>query len=73
MKTRLHAPETGVFIRNAQSSEICALYDQDALTELIRRNTLRPLNRERFAPEMITIKDKCHFNIIKQCFYALPI
>ncbi|EHX7969706.1 T3SS effector NleG family protein, partial [Escherichia coli] len=32
-----------------------------------------PLSRDPFAPEMIISKDKCHFNITKQCFYALPI
>ena len=69
----LHIPETGVFVRNARNSEICALYDQEALTELILRNALHPLSRDPFAPEMIISKDKCHFNITKQCFYALPI
>ncbi|EJQ0196494.1 T3SS effector NleG family protein, partial [Escherichia coli] len=68
-----HIPETGVFVRNARNSEICALYDQEALTELIRRNALHPLSRDPFDPEMIISKDKCHFNITKQCFYALPI
>ncbi|MCZ9141103.1 T3SS effector NleG family protein, partial [Escherichia albertii] len=37
------------------------------------RNALHPLSRDSFAPEMIISKDKCHFNIAKQCFCALPI
>ncbi|EHC0647692.1 DUF1076 domain-containing protein [Escherichia coli] len=69
----LHIPETGVFVRNALSSEICALYDQKALTELIRRNALHPFSREPFSPEMIIRKETCHFNIAKQCFCAFPI
>lgn len=69
----LHVPETGVFVRNALSSEICALYDQEALTELIRRNAPHPFSREPFSPEMIIRKEKCHFNIAKQCFCAFPI
>ena len=69
----LHIPETGVFVRNARSSEVCALYAQEALTELIRRNAPHPFSREPFSPEMIIRKEKCHFNIAKQCFCALPI
>ncbi|MCM4974700.1 DUF1076 domain-containing protein, partial [Escherichia coli] len=44
----LRIPETGVFVRNARNSEICALYDQEALTELILRNALHPLSRDPF-------------------------
>ncbi|EED1231014.1 T3SS effector E3 ubiquitin-protein ligase NleG [Escherichia coli] len=64
-------PETGVFVRNAKNSEICSLYDHNALTELIRRNAPHPLSREPFVPEMIVSKDECHFNLIEQYFCIL--
>ncbi|HFK3790897.1 TPA: T3SS effector NleG family protein [Escherichia coli] len=61
-------PEKGVFVRNALRSDICSLYDRDALTEIIQRNSPHPLSREIFSPEMIIGKEECHFNTTEQHF-----
>ncbi|MRE16564.1 DUF1076 domain-containing protein [Escherichia coli] len=39
-------PETGVFVKNARCSNVCSLYDKNALTEILRRNATHPLSRE---------------------------
>ncbi|CAD5742681.1 T3SS effector NleG family protein [Escherichia coli] len=61
-------PAKGVFVRNALRSDVCSLYDRDALTEIIQRNAPHPLSREVFSPEMIVGKDECHFNTTEQHF-----
>ncbi|EFC1641692.1 DUF1076 domain-containing protein [Escherichia coli] len=64
----LCVPKKGVFVRNSLSSEVCSLYDQGALTEIIRRNAPHPLSREVFSPEMIVRRDECQFNVSEQHF-----
>ena len=55
-------PEDGVFVKNAQNSNVCSLYDKNALTEILRRNATHPLSREPFTPGMIVLKEECHFS-----------
>ncbi|CTR69370.1 T3SS effector NleG family protein [Escherichia coli] len=67
----LCVPEDGVFVKNAQNSNVCSLYDKNALTEILRRNATHPLSREDFSPEMIVLKDECNFSPAEQCFCVL--
>ncbi len=64
----LCVPETGLFVRNAQNSDVCSLYDRDAVAEMIRRNEPHPLSREPFTLDMIVSKDDCHFDTTEQRF-----
>ncbi|MDA6302434.1 T3SS effector NleG family protein, partial [Escherichia coli] len=50
----------------------CSLYDKNALTEILRRNATHPLSREDFSPEMIILKEECHFSTAEQHFCVLP-
>ena len=65
-------PETGVFVKNAQCSNVSSLYDKNALTEILRRNATHPLSREPFTPGMIVLKEECHFSSAEQHFCVLP-
>lgn len=64
-------PEDGVFVKNAQNSNVCSLYDKNALTEILRRNATHPLSREDFSPEMIVLKEECNFSTAEQHFCVL--
>lgn len=61
-------PEVGLFVRNAQGSNVCSLYDRDVVAEMFRRNDPHPLSREPFTLDMIISKDDCHFDVIEQRF-----
>ncbi|EIG0880009.1 T3SS effector NleG family protein, partial [Escherichia coli] len=37
------------FVKNARCSNVCSLYDKNALTEILRRNATHPLSREDFS------------------------
>lgn len=58
----LDTPETGVFMRNSRSSDICSLYDKDALLQLIETGGAHPLSRESITESMIMRQDECHFD-----------
>ncbi|HDQ6912886.1 TPA: DUF1076 domain-containing protein, partial [Escherichia coli O121:H19] len=58
----LDTPETGVFMRNSRSAEICSLYDKDALVQLVETGGAHPLSREPITESMIMRKDECHFD-----------
>ncbi|CTY25453.1 MULTISPECIES: T3SS effector NleG family protein [Escherichia] len=64
-------PETGVFVKNARCSNVCSLYDINALTEILRRNAPHPLSREDFTPGMIVLKEECNFSTAEQHFCVL--
>ncbi|EFJ9273332.1 DUF1076 domain-containing protein, partial [Escherichia coli] len=49
----LDTPETGVFMRNSRSAEICSLYDKDALVQLVETGGAHPLSREPITESMI--------------------
>ncbi|WP_205841386.1 T3SS effector NleG family protein, partial [Escherichia coli] len=61
-----------VFVKNARCSNVCSLYDKNALTEILRRNATHPLSREPFTPGMIVLKEECHFSSAEQHFCVLP-
>ncbi|EEW0120574.1 DUF1076 domain-containing protein, partial [Escherichia coli] len=64
----LDTPETGVFMRNSRSAEICSLYDKDALVQLVETGGAHPLSREPITESMIMRKDECHFDSKKEAF-----
>ncbi|HHZ3673331.1 TPA: DUF1076 domain-containing protein, partial [Escherichia coli] len=64
----LDTPETGVFMRNSRSAEICSLYDKDALVQLVETGGAHPLSREPITELMIMRKDECHFDTKREAF-----
>ncbi|ENP9367152.1 DUF1076 domain-containing protein [Escherichia albertii] len=64
----LDTPETGVFMRNSRSSDICSLYDKDSLLQLIEAGGAHPLSRESITESMIIKKDECHFDAKRETF-----
>ncbi|EPC0821978.1 T3SS effector NleG family protein [Escherichia albertii] len=64
----LEIPETGVFMRNSQNSDICSLYDKDALLQLIDAGGAHPLSRELITELMIMRQDECHFDSKREAF-----
>ncbi|EOK1909208.1 DUF1076 domain-containing protein [Escherichia coli] len=66
----LDTPETGVFMRNSRSAEICSLYDKDALVQLVETGGAHPLSREPITESMIMRKDECHFDTKREAFYC---
>ncbi|AUF77233.1 DUF1076 domain-containing protein [Escherichia coli] len=64
----LDTPETGVFMRNSRSAEICSLYDKDALVQLVETGGAHPLSREPITESMIMRKDECHFDTKREAF-----
>ncbi|EFF0784911.1 DUF1076 domain-containing protein [Escherichia albertii] len=69
----LDTPETGVFMRNSRSSDICSLYDKDALLQLIETGGAHPLSRESITESMIMIQDECHFDSKREAFVVSDI
>ncbi|MCZ8549687.1 T3SS effector NleG family protein [Escherichia albertii] len=55
-------PETGVFMKNSLSSDVCTLYDKTALIHLIDMDAPHPLSRETITVSMIVRKDECYFD-----------
>lgn len=64
----LDTPETGVFMRNSRSAEICSLYDKDALVQLVETGGAHPLSREPITESMMMRKDECHFDTKREAF-----
>ncbi|CTW10555.1 T3SS effector NleG family protein [Escherichia coli] len=64
----LCVPGKGIFVRNASDSDICSLYDPDALKEMVHHNASHPFSREPLTPRMIVHKNDCYFNEEKQQF-----
>ncbi|END3634831.1 DUF1076 domain-containing protein [Escherichia albertii] len=64
----LDTPETGVFMRNSRNSDICSLYDKDALLQLIEAGGAHPLSRESITESMIMRQDECHFDSKRENF-----
>ena len=69
----LDTPETGVFMRNSRSSDICSLYDKDALLQLIETGGAHPLSRESITESMIMRQDECHFDSKREAFVVSDI
>lgn len=63
-------PETGVFMKNSNSSNVCSLYDKAALIHLIDIKAHHPLSRESITTSMIIGKDECHFDSKIEAFVA---
>ncbi|KAF0954757.1 T3SS effector NleG family protein [Escherichia albertii] len=64
----LCVPATGLFVRNAQGSDVCSLYDREVVIEMLRRNDPHPLSREPFTLDMIVSRDGCCFDTEEQRF-----
>ncbi|MCU7316123.1 T3SS effector NleG family protein [Escherichia albertii] len=60
----LDIPEAGVFTKNFRSSDICSLYDKDALLQVIDARGTHPLSRE----SIIMRQDECHFDFKREAF-----
>ncbi len=61
-------PESAVFMKNSLNSNVCSLYDKEALTHLVNSQALHPLSRERIVNSMIVESDKCYFDSEKSNF-----
>ncbi len=61
-------PETGVFMKNSHSSDVCTLYDKSALIHLIDMDAPHPLSRESITASMIIGKDECYFSPGRESF-----
>nr|WP_137651838.1 DUF1076 domain-containing protein [Escherichia albertii] len=64
----LDIPEAGVFMKNSRSSDICSLYDKDALLQLIEAGGAHPLSRESITESMIMKQNECHFDSKREVF-----
>ncbi|WP_262408151.1 DUF1076 domain-containing protein [Escherichia albertii] len=60
----LDIPQTGVFMKSSRSSDICSLYDKDALLQVIDARGTHPLSRE----SIIMRQDECHFDSKREAF-----
>ncbi|EEW4359230.1 DUF1076 domain-containing protein [Escherichia albertii] len=55
-------PETGVFMKNALSSDVCSLYEKEALVQLVKTASPHPLSRENIDASMIVSRESCYFD-----------
>ncbi|CAD5509474.1 T3SS effector NleG family protein [Escherichia coli] len=55
-------PETGVFMKNSLSSDVCSLYEKGALVQLVKTASPHPLSRENIDVSMIVPREPCYFD-----------
>ncbi|EOG2908520.1 T3SS effector NleG family protein [Salmonella enterica] len=64
----LVVPEKGVFVKTAPESDICQLFDEIALIQLIIDGAVHPVSRAPLSADMIINKNECYFDTIKGNF-----
>ncbi|EIA4083606.1 T3SS effector NleG family protein [Escherichia coli] len=68
-------PQRGVFLRNAEGSRVCSLYDEMALSRIINDGMHHPLSREPITLSMLVAREQCefdcsigHFTVRSDCY-----
>ncbi|WP_198599671.1 DUF1076 domain-containing protein [Escherichia coli] len=71
----LAIPQRGVFLRNAEGSRVCSLYDEMALSRIINDGMHHPLSREPITLSMLVAREQCefdcsigHFTVRSDCY-----
>lgn len=64
----LAVPEKGVFVKTGSQSDICQLFDEAALIQLIIDGAVHPVSRAPLSADMIISKDECCFDSTKGSF-----
>ncbi|WP_431490914.1 T3SS effector NleG family protein [Escherichia coli] len=64
-----------VFLRNAEGSRVCSLYDEMALSRIINDGMHHPLSREPITLSMLVAREQCefdcsigHFTVRSDCY-----
>ncbi|ENY6922235.1 T3SS effector NleG family protein [Escherichia coli] len=55
-------PEQGVFMKNSLSSDMCSLYEKNALIQLVKMESPHPLSRENIEVSMVVSRESCYFD-----------
>ncbi|HBA9569274.1 TPA: DUF1076 domain-containing protein [Escherichia coli] len=55
-------PEMGVFMKNSLSSDVCSLYEKEALVQLVKTASPHPLSRENIDISMVVPRESCYFD-----------
>ncbi|HDD1893035.1 TPA: T3SS effector NleG family protein, partial [Salmonella enterica subsp. enterica serovar Enteritidis] len=61
----LVVPEKGVFVKTSPESDICQLFDEIALIQLIIDGAVHPVSRTPLSLGMIINKNECYFDTTK--------
>ncbi|EAA3588391.1 TPA: T3SS effector NleG family protein [Salmonella enterica] len=64
----LVVPEKGVFVKTSPESDICQLFDEIALIQLIIDGAVHPVSRTPLSLGMIINKNECYFDTTKGNF-----
>ncbi|HCS0147578.1 TPA: DUF1076 domain-containing protein, partial [Salmonella enterica subsp. enterica serovar Typhi] len=64
----LVVPEKGVFVKTGPESNICQLFDETALIQLIIDGATHPVSRAPLSLDMIINKNECYFDTTKGNF-----
>ncbi|EON7451664.1 T3SS effector NleG family protein [Escherichia coli] len=63
------------FLRNAEGSRVCSLYDEMALSRIINDGMHHPLSREPITLSMLVAREQCefdcsigHFTVRSDCY-----
>ncbi|HED0293866.1 TPA: DUF1076 domain-containing protein, partial [Salmonella enterica subsp. enterica serovar Orientalis] len=64
----LVVPEKGVFVKTGPESNICQLFDETALIQLIIDGAVHPVSRAPLSLDMIINKNECYFDTTKGNF-----
>lgn len=67
----LDVPKNGVFVKVSSQSDVCCLFDKDALLNLVRQELKHPLSREPISMDMIVRKRDCYFNTSREKFTSI--
>ncbi|EBG4357820.1 DUF1076 domain-containing protein [Salmonella enterica subsp. enterica] len=61
-------PKKGVFMKTSPESDICQLFDETALIQLIIDDSIHPFSRVPLSADMIIHKNECYFDTTKGNF-----
>ncbi|EEW3330962.1 DUF1076 domain-containing protein [Escherichia albertii] len=64
----LEQPAEGVLVRNSANSEVCCLFDVNAISRLVREDLPHPLTREEITVSMIVSPENCMYDSSKGNF-----
>lgn len=67
----LDIPKNGVFVKVSSQSDVCCLFDREALLNLVCQELKHPLSREPIRMDMIVRKRDCYFNTLRDTFASV--
>lgn len=67
----LDIPKNGVFVKVSSQSDVCCLFDREALLNLVCQELKHPLSREPICMDMIVRKKDCYFNTLRDKFTSI--